>query len=88
MLKQVKMSIEELKSIIKSSPKNEINLPFSVVEALTKLGVLKVVIDDDLKTYLYRMDIEDLTDKEFNPDLLYDYGWVLSDDETYVKKLI
>ena len=88
MLKQVKMSREELISIVKSSPKNEINLPFSVVETFTNLGVLKVVIDDDLKTYLYRMDIEDLKDKEFNPDLLYDYGWALSDDETYVKKLI
>ena len=82
------MTKKEILAIIKTAPHNDEKLPFSVIEELTTMNVLKLTLSPDGKSYIYRVNIDDLVDKEINPDYLYDTGWLLSIDEEFIYKII
>ena len=81
------MDKKELLAIIKTAPHNDTKLPFSVIEEMSLLDVLQLTLSPDGKSYMYRVNIEDLVDKDVNPDYLFDPGWNLSSDEEYIFKL-
>jgi hypothetical protein len=82
------MTKKEILAIVKTAPHNDTKLPFSVIEEMTTLNVLELTLSPDGKSYIYKVKIEDLVDKDVNPDYLYDPGWNLSIDEEYIYKII
>ena len=82
------MTKKEILAIVKTAPHNDTKLPFSVIEEMTTLNVLELTLSPDGKSYIYKVKIEDLVDKDVNPDYLYDPGWNISIDESYIYKII
>lgn len=82
------MTKKEVLAILRTSTPNDEELPFHVVEEMTDLGILQVTLTLDGKSYMYRVNVDDIVDKEINPDSLYNPGWHLSSDETFIYKII
>ena len=78
------MSRQEIIDLInnnKASKKTMLSL--NDLSDLKKVAYVFLGIDDTYE-YVYKVKIDELVDKEFRKELLTDYGWILSKDESLI----
>jgi len=78
------MNIHEIKTLIRGSTKKNDTLPLSDLAELKSIANVTLEIDRETNDYYYKVDINDLIDKEFNTTIITDNGWELSLDEQYI----
>lgn len=78
------MNIHEIKTLIRGSTKKNDMLPLSDLAELKSIANVTLEIDRETNDYYYKVDINDLIDKEFNTTIITDNGWELSLDEQYI----
>lgn len=74
------MKIDELKELIKNGKKTNATLPLVQLEQLKKVADVTFEINRETNDYFYKVNLNDLVDKEFKQELLTDNKWELSDD--------
>ena len=78
------MKKEELKALIRGGTKKNETLPLANLAALKAVAKVSLEIDRDSNDYYYKIDINELVDKEIDPTILSNNGWELSLDEQYI----
>jgi len=82
------MTKEEILGLVKSSHDVNDKLPFSLIEKLTRLKILNLVLDEEDPSILsYKVSIDDIIENDISPEDLFDRGWEVSKDETYIYKI-
>lgn len=79
-VKKSKMKIDELKELIKNGKKTNATLPLIQLEQLKKVADVTFEINRETNDYFYKVNLNDLVDKEFKQELLTDNKWELSDN--------
>jgi len=78
------MKKDELKTLIRGGTRKNETLPLTDLAALKAVAKVSLEIDRDTNDYFYKIDINDLVDKEIDPKILSENGWELSLDEEYI----
>jgi len=78
------MTKNELKVMIKNGARKNNVLPLSDLAKLKSIANVTLEIDRETNDYYYKVNINDLVNKEFEYSILTDNGWELSLDEQYI----
>ena len=78
------MTKEEIKMMIRGSTKKNETFPLSDLAKLKTISNVTLEIDRETNDYYYKVDINDLVNKEFDYSIITDNGWELSLDEQYI----
>lgn len=78
------MSKDEIKMMIRGSTKKNETFPLADLIKLKEIANVTLEIDRETNDYFYKVDINDLVNKEFEYSILTDNGWELSLDEQYI----
>jgi hypothetical protein len=78
------MKKDELKALIRSGIRKNDTLPLADLAKLRQIAKVYLEIDRESNDYFYRIELNDLVDKEFEYNLLTDNGWELSLDEQQI----
>ena len=86
--KNKKMTKEEILGLVRSSHEVDEKLPLSLIEKLTGLKILQLALDgDDPSILVYKVPIDGIIESDIKPEDLFDRGWEVSKDETYIYKI-
>lgn len=78
------MTKQEIIDLINGSTAKKTALSLNDLADLKKVAYVFLGIDDDTYEYVYKVKIDELVDKEFRKELLTDYSWILSKDESLI----
>lgn len=78
------MKKDEIKTLVKNSVSKNAGLPLADLAKLKEVANVYLEIDRETNDYYYRIDIDDLADKEFDSKILSDNNWVLSLNEEFI----
>lgn len=78
------MDKEGLKLLVSNSIKKNKFIPLSQISELNSVSHVILEMDRDNNEYYYKIDLNELIDKEFNTDIITDNGWKLSSDEKFI----
>lgn len=84
MLKIINMNKDELKTMIRSGTRKNDTFPLADLAKLKAIANVTLEIDRETNDYYYKVDINDLVNKEFEYNIITDNGWELSLDEQYM----
>ena len=78
------MTKDELKMLIRGSTKKNETFPLADLAKLKSVANVMLEIDRETNDYYYKVDINDLVNKEFDYSVISNNGWELSLDEQYM----
>ncbi len=78
------MTKDELKMLIRGSTKKNETFPLADLAKLKSVANVMLEIDRETNDYYYKVDINDLVNKEFDYSIISNNGWELSLDEQYM----
>lgn len=78
------MSKDELKMLIRGSTKKNETFPLADLAKLRAVANVTLEIDRETNDYYYKVNINELVDKEFETSIITDNGWELSLDEEHI----
>lgn len=78
------MTKDELKMLIRGSTKKNETFPLADLAKLKSVANVVLEIDRETNDYYYKVDINDLVNKEFDYSIISNNGWELSLDEQYM----
>ena len=78
------MRLKDIKTLIINSTKKNETFPLIQLAELQALTTVNLEMDRDTNDYYYKVNINDLVDKVFKPEIILDNGWKLSDDGNYM----
>lgn len=78
------MNKNELKMLIRGSTKKNDTFPLADLAKLRAVANVTLEIDRETNDYYYKVNINELVDKEFETSIITDNGWELSLDEEHI----
>ena len=78
------MTKKEIIEIVKTSTQKNATLPLADLLLLRDVADVKLEMDRDENEYFYKVKIDDIADKELKKEVLYNNGWILSEDENFI----
>lgn len=78
------MTKDELKMLIRGSTRKNETFPLADLAKLKSVANVMLEIDRETNDYYYKVDINDLVNKEFDYSIISNNGWELSLDEQYM----
>lgn len=78
------MTKDELKMLIRGSTKKNETFPLADLAKLKSVANVMLEIDRETNDYYYKVDVNDLVNKEFDYSVISNNGWELSLDEQYM----
>jgi hypothetical protein len=78
------MTKDELKALIRGSTKKNETFPLADLAKLKEVANVTLEIDRETNDYYYKVDINDLINKEFDKSIITDNSWELSLDEEHI----
>ena len=78
------MNKSELKTMIRSGTKKNDTFPLADLAKLKAIANVTLEIDRETNDYYYKVNINDLVNKEFEYNIITDNGWELSLYEQYI----
>lgn len=78
------MTKQEIINLINSNTSKNNKLSLNDLADLKKAAYVFLGIDDESYDYVYKVKVDELVGKEFRKELLTDYSWILSKDESLI----
>ncbi len=78
------MKKDDLKALVRNGIRKNKSLPLADLVTLKSIVNVSLEIDRETNDYFYRIDLNDLVDKEFDYSIISSNGWELSLDEQYI----
>lgn len=78
------MKKDDLKALVRNGIRKNESLPLADLVTLKSIANVSLEIDRETNDYFYRIDLNDLVDKEFDYSIISNNGWELSLDEQYI----